>query len=32
MTAWGFPPTVRPPGVRGNPAAVGQNTCIQLIH
>ena len=31
MTAWVFPPTMLPLGLRGNPAAVGQNTYVQLI-
>jgi len=32
MTAWVFPPTMLPTGLQGNPAAVGQNTYIQLVH
>jgi len=31
MTAWVFPPQMLPVGLRGNPAAVGQNTYVQLI-
>jgi Flp pilus assembly protein TadG len=31
MTAWVFPPTMLPIGLRGNPAAVGQNTYVQLV-
>lgn len=31
MTAWVFPPSMLPTGLRGNPAAVGQNTYIQLV-
>jgi Putative Flp pilus-assembly TadE/G-like len=31
MTAWLFDPTMLPVGLRGNPAAVGQNTYIQLV-
>ena len=31
MTAWVFPPHMLPMGLRGNPAAIGQNTYVQLI-
>jgi hypothetical protein len=31
MTAWIFPSTMLPVGLRGNPAAVGQNTYVQLL-
>ena len=31
MTAWVFPPSMLPIGLRGNPAAVGQNTYVQLV-
>jgi Flp pilus assembly protein TadG len=30
MTAWVFPSTMLPVGLRGNPAAVGQNSYVQL--
>jgi Flp pilus assembly protein TadG len=32
MTAWVFPPSMLPTGLQGNPAAVGQNTYVQLVH
>ena len=31
MTAWVFPSSMLPPGLSGNPAAVGQNTYVQLV-
>jgi Flp pilus assembly protein TadG len=31
MTAWVFPSSMLPPGLTGNPAAVGQNTYVQLV-
>jgi len=31
MSAWVFPPSMLPAPLQGNPAAVGQNTYIQLI-
>jgi len=31
MTAWVLPPGMLPVGLRGNPAAIGQNTYVQLI-
>jgi Flp pilus assembly protein TadG len=31
MTAWVFPASMLPPGLGGNPAAIGQNTYIQLV-
>jgi hypothetical protein len=31
MTAWVFPSAMLPVGLQGNPAAVGQNTYIQLV-
>jgi len=32
MTAWVFPPSMLPVGLQGNPAAVGQNTYVQLVN
>jgi hypothetical protein len=32
MTAWVFPPAMLPVGLQGNPAAIGQNTYVQLVH
>jgi hypothetical protein len=31
MTAWVFPVSMLPPGLGGNPAAIGQNSYIQLV-
>lgn len=31
MTAWVFPDGMLPVTLRGNPAAIGQNTYVQLV-
>ncbi len=31
MTAWVFPSSMLPPGLSGNPAAIGQNSYVQLV-